>query len=693
MQPPETERRAFTETLHGVTIEDPYRWLEADPDEEDDVADWIDRQNAYADELLDLPVRDRLADRFDDLARIDEYGPVNPVGDRYFQRFQRAEMEQSVIAVRDDPEDAPEILVDPNQWSEEATDSVDWYVPDETGDRLAYGVSPGGTENYDVHVIDVETGEEIDLLERTGRTHSLAWTDEGFYYVRTGTHDDASDGGQLEKSVRYHHIGTDQGDDRIVLDDVDETTWPAVSTEGDLLVVTLSKGWDSSDVYGVTAADPRSDVLDPVPIVTDRDETYAPLLDGRTIYLLTDHDAPRSRLLRTDADRALAEDEPLDPAEFDVVIPESEGVLRGVSTTADRLIAHYHVDAVSKLSVFEPDGTHLRDLELPPYTSIGGLLADDDGSELSYAVSGFDVPGEVWLVDLAAGDRRCLDRKDVDVDVDLSIDQQWFESADGTEVPAFVVHRKGLWSDGAPGTDGSETGAPTLLTGYGGFRVNRTPGFDRFALPFLEAGGVYVLATLRGGAEYGEPWHEAGRREHKQRVFDDFIAVAEGLIDRGYTTPDRLGIAGGSNGGLLVGAAMTQRPDLFGAVLCRVPLLDMLRFHRFLLGASWTVEYGNPDDEAAFEYLYDYSPYHNVEPIAYPPTLLTTAQGDTRVHPAHARKMTARLQERSTGEGPIALRTRTDTGHGTGKSTSMIVDEQAERWAFLFEHLDVEWER
>ncbi|WP_284014496.1 prolyl oligopeptidase family serine peptidase [Halobaculum litoreum] len=290
----------------------------------------------------------------------------------------------------------------------------------------------------------------------------------------------------------------------------------------------------------------------------------------------------------------------------------------------------------------------------------------------------FADPPSVRRVDLAAGSTETLCAQSTTVDVDLTTSQEWFESPDGTRVPAFVVRR----ADVAPDGDN-----PALLTGYGGFRVNRTPTFDRFRLPFLAAGGVFVLATLRGGTEYGEPWHEAGRRGNKQRVFDDALAVADGLAERGWADPDRIGVTGGSNGGLLVGALITQRPERFAAALCHVPLLDMLRFHRFLLGASWTTEYGHPEDPEAFASLRDYSPYHNAPEAAYPATMFTTALGDTRVHPSHARKMIALVQDLHTGTEPVILRVEDDAGHGVGKPTSMVVREQSERWGFVFDRL------
>jgi prolyl oligopeptidase len=343
------------------------------------------------------------------------------------------------------------------------------------------------------------------------------------------------------------------------------------------------------------------------------------------------------------------------------------------------LAANHLQDASSELSVWEA-GEKTATLPSPEFCTIDGVDADDDGGELYYVVHDFEEPDRLtryWLGDGGAG-TEVLGQADIELGVDIEVSQEFFESADGTDVPAFVVHQAGL----EPADE-----APTVLYGYGGFRIPQTPSFWRFAGPFLAAGGVFAVANLRGGTEYGEPWHEAGMLENKQNVFDDFHAVGEGLIEAGYTDSDHLGAYGGSNGGLLTGAALTQRPDLWSAILCTVPLLDMLRFHRFLLGESWTVEYGSPDDPAAFEYIREYSPYHNVKEQDYPATMFKTAAGDTRVHPSHARKMTALVQDQQTGDEPIILRTETDTGHGIGKSTEMIVEEQVDQWTWLCDQL------
>ncbi|WP_435127772.1 prolyl oligopeptidase family serine peptidase [Halobaculum sp. D14] len=719
-EPPATPRRPVTEELHGESVTDPYRWLEESTDE---VREWTDAQDDYADAVLDTDQRDALAERFDDLARVTDYGPVTPAGDRLFQSVKRPADEQPVLYVFPDDADVgdPEsgrALVDPNDWDGDGTTSVDWFVPGPDGERLAYGVAEGGDEQYDVHVVDVATGETLETLAGTGRTNAggFAWTvsdgaaaADGFYYVATGSADggegsdgdggdddtdgDDTDGGQLDKELRHHRLGVDAdpdpADDPVVAADFDEQVWPTLETDGDALVVECMDGWERTDLYGYRG-DPAAASLSPV--LEGHDAVFSATLAGDDLLLVTDLDAPYSRVLSAPVDDVVGADAaPSVPDDFAELIPEREAVLRGVEPVGDRLLAHYHRDAASELVVFGRDGDRERDVDVPAHATVhgvhgadearGGDAADADSSPAAYfSVQSFASPPAVRRADVATGATETLCAQDTDVDFDVAVTQEWFESADGTEVPAFVVRRGDVEPDGSN---------PAVLTGYGGFRVNRTPTFDRFRLPFLRAGGVYVLATLRGGTEYGEAWHDAGRRGDKQRVFDDAVAVASGLGDRGWADPDRLGVTGGSNGGLLVGALLTQRPDLFRVALCHVPLLDMLRFHRFLLGASWTSEYGSPEDPEAFAYLRDYSPYHNAPEAAYPATMFTTALGDTRVHPSHARKMTALLQERNVGPHPVVLRVEGDAGHGVGKPTSMLVRENAERWGFVCAELGV----
>ena len=724
--PPETPRRPVTETLHGVELTDLYRWLEEDTEE---VAAWVDAQNEYADRFLGGDTADALRPRFEELAHVTDYGPVTVRGGRYFQTVEAPDEDHGVLYVRESFDEEPRTLVDPNAFDAEAA-SMNGYVVDPDGERVAYGYDEGGEEQYDVRVVDVDSGEvsargghgdaaEVtEVVPDLGRVNpgGFAWTDDGFYYVRTGG---PGGGAQLEKALYYHEHGADPEDDRFVTDAFGQHDWPGLEIDDDsrTLLAAVHEGTANSEVFlvdvdaGGTAGDdadsePGDDLVSEsgdgsnsalVPLLTDVDGTFHPHVHDGTAYFVTNYDAPFSRVLSVplaEAAAVAADGRTLDPDELAEPIPETDGVLRGITFVGDRLLAHHAHDASSRLAEWA-DGEPVRRLPTPEFCTVGSVSGDDveegeeseggeegvSADEVFYVVQTFDQPARVRRYDFGADDVETVAQADVSLGVDVEVSQEFFESSDGTRVPAFVIRREGLDPDGD---------APTVLYGYGGFRVPQTPGFGRFRGPFLAAGGVFVVANLRGGTEYGEPWHEAGMREGKQNVFDDFYAVAEGLVDAGYTNTDRLAAYGGSNGGLLTGAAVTQRPDLWGAVLSAVPLLDMLRFHRFLLGEYWTVEYGSPEDPDDFAFLREYSPYHNVEERAYPPTMFETAAGDTRVHPSHARKMTALLQQRNTGDSPVVLRTETDTGHGVGKPTEMVVREQVEQWTWLCDRLGVD---
>ncbi|MFT4889118.1 MAG: prolyl oligopeptidase [Halobacteriales archaeon] len=687
--PPDTERRPVTDAYHGDEIVDPYRWLEADTEE---VSEWVEAQNQYADPHLETDRRETLRPRFERLAEVTSYNPVVVRGGWYFQRIEGPEEDHPVLYVRDGLDGERRVLVDPNRWDE--TRSLSWYAPSHEGDRVAYGATEGGDEQYDVHVLNVETGEEIDRLDGVGRTNPgmFAWDPggDGFYYVATGGPDDGS---QLEKELRHHEIadGDPEGGtaaDPVLLEHDDPHVWPVLWTDRETgtLVLGLSEMSGGTDLHVAVETDGSETDVEFEPVLTGYDAPFQVSLHRGTVYLKTEYDAPKGQVLGCSLDRfreAGRRDGELDPDDLDVVVPEREGTLESITLAADGLVAHHQRDATSRLRRYDLDGGAPEPIDLPDNSTVAGLTANRDVPEAFYLVQSFDRPPSVVRAALDDGTIAVLDRVDVDVDVpdDLVVSQEWFESTDGADVPVFVVHREGIDRNGDN---------PAVLYGYGGFRNSVTPIFRRFYLPFLADGGVYAQVCARGGREFGEAWHEQGMLEHKQHTFDDFVGAAEHLVDRGYTRPDRLAVAGGSNGGLSVGAVVTQRPDLFGAAFCAVPLLDMLRFHAFLLGESWTTEYGSPEDPEAYEWLKAYSPYHNVEPDReYPPILFKTAVGDTRVHPSHARKMTARMQHEAAG-GPFLLRTMTDTGHGLGKPTSMIVREQLDQWTFLYENLDVD---
>ncbi|MFC7080239.1 prolyl oligopeptidase family serine peptidase [Halorussus caseinilyticus] len=673
--PPETERREVVEEMHGEEIRDPYRWLEDDTEE---VREWVERQNEYADRFLENDARERLEPRFEARAEVPEYGVVHARGDKYFQRVEDAGDDRAKLVVRSSPDADPTVIADPNEWDD--GESLDWFHPSPDGSLVAYGVAEGGRENYDVTVLDVETGEPVDVLPDCGRIGpvGMAWTDSGFYYATTGS---ADEGGQLDQEIRYHELDTETGDDPVLVEDVGERVWSHLEITDDTLVVAFHEGWTRSEVFRWERDGEGRGDGELVRLVADADASFRPRVSDGTVYLVTDYDAPRSRVVACDADATGT-----DPDDLREVVPETEATLMDCTLAGDSLVVHRQRDAHSSLSVYDRSGDHRHDVALPEYAAIAreDFRANPDAPEFFVRAQSFDRPPWVARADTETGETTVVTERESETDralPDLVVEQQFFESADGTEVPAFVVHREGVERDGDN---------PTVLYGYGGFRNNLTPQYDRFRTPFLEDGGIYVQANLRGGQEYGERWHREGMRENKQNVFDDFFAVAEGLIEREYTRPERLTAMGRSNGGLLVGAAVSQRPDLFGAVSCAVPLLDMLRFHRFLLGESWTVEYGSPDDPEDFAYLREYSPYHNVERgTEYPAVLFETAAGDTRVHPGHARKMTARMQAANASENPILLRTETDAGHKTGRPTSMVVAEELDRWGFLYDRLGV----
>ncbi|MDB9278312.1 prolyl oligopeptidase family serine peptidase [Halorubrum ezzemoulense] len=708
--PPETRREVVTETLHGIDVDDPYRWLEGD---DAAVSEWADAQNDHVDAALDDALRDRLRPRFADLVEVADYGPISVREGRYFATVREPGADHARLVVRDAPDGTDRVLVDPNAWAanrdgDRPPRSMAWYVPSHDGERVAVGVTDGGDENYDVRVLSVpdpsDSGvespeaegygpgvEEIASLPERGRVNagSLAWTadDEGLVYVATGG---AADGAQMDKEIRRFRFADGPDAESVLLEHDDQHVWPRVTVDPDsgLLAVAFSEMVGGTEWYVRVDGDLR-------PVLTDTDaETSVRFHDG-TAFVSTDHGAPRRRLLACSVDRF--REGGLSFEECREVLPGGEGILQSVVPTPDRLLVHRQRDAHSRLSVHDRDGTHLRDVSLPSYCSVTWVSGNRDAPEAFFGLTGFDRPPAVRKLDLAdespgegdgvgeGGDAPELasaevDSVDLPVPDDLVVEQRFVDSTDGAEVPVFVCYREEVDVEGP---------RPTVLYGYGGFRNSITPSFGRFRLPFLADGGAFAAVCARGGYEYGEPWHEAGMLEDKQHTFDDFVAAGEALCESGLTDADHLAVAGGSNGGLSVGAVVTQRPDLWAAAQCAVPLLDMLRFHRFLLGESWTTEYGHPEDPEAFEYLKEYSPYHNVDPDAtHPPVYFTTAASDTRVHPSHARKMTARLQHEAEG-GPFLLRTKSETGHGVGKPASMVVDEQTDSWAFLYERLDV----
>jgi prolyl oligopeptidase len=676
-----TKKDGVVDRLHGVDVPDPYRWLEdADAPE---VRRWTDGQNAATRRALDrVPGRAALEKRLWQLYEIGSVGvPVSrPAGAirRYFYTRRDGKQNQPVLYVRDGAGGVDRALVDVNGERAEGTRALDWWYPSEDGGLIAYGVSDDGSEESVLHVRDVASGKDRpDQIQRT-RSCSLAWTPDGrgFYYTRYPAPGEVPPAEvKYHRAVYHHRLGDDPGKDRKLFGDGrDMTDWPGVdlSPDGRWLAITVSQGWSRSEVYLV---DVRAGGA-PVAVAAGEEAKFSvvEMLDDR-LYLFTTSGAPRGRLYLVDPARP-------ERARWRELIKESAEVLQTVAYFRGGLATASLRDAAVRLRLYSADGVPRGDIPVPGLGALTALTSARDIPEICYGFTSFLVPTEVFRVDVAA-EAPVLDswrRLPVPIDATAyEVERVMVTSRDATQLPLFLVHRKGARRDGKQAA---------LLTGYGGFDHSMLPSWTPSAVPFLEAGGTYAMAALRGGGEYGEDWHRAGMRERKQNVFDDFVAAAEWLVANRVTSPGRLAISGRSNGGLLMGVALTQRPDLFGAVVCGVPLLDMLRYHRFRIAALWIPEYGSPDDPEAFRWLAAYSPYHHVrDGVAYPAVLLHTAESDTRVDAMHARKMTARLQAANPRGKPVLLRLESHAGHGQGKPLAKVIAQLVDEWSFVFSQL------
>ncbi len=679
---PPTRTVDVTDVLHGETISDPYRWLE--DGEDPDTRAWTERQNALTEAwLARFPGRDSIRRRLDELLAIGAISVPTPARGRYFYQRREGRQNQPVLYVRDGLDGEDRAAIDPNALDPAGTTALDWYFPSDDGKLLAYGLSQNGSEQSVLHVFDVDAGTS--LPERIPRTRAadLAWLPDssGFYYTRYPEPGTVPAGEEpYHRAVFFHPLGGDPADDELVYQPGAKEYWPgvALSPDGRWLLISVARTFDQTDLYlgdrnaaGWTSVPPLVAVAEGLPFSFDGEIAH-----GR-LFLRTNLDAPTYRMYEVNPEH------PQRGHWRELVPPREEAVLEGARVVGDRLALSYLERASSRLRIADLDGGLRREVSMPTLGSLFGLGAEWDGHELFFGFSSYTVPPSVYRLDLAA-DRQTLWRR-VEADVDperYEVRQVSVPSRDGTEVTMFLVHRRGLARNGD---------APTYLTGYGGFNISMTPAFSRSLLLWLEHGGLVAVPNIRGGGEYGEGWHQGGMLERKQNSFDDFIAAAEWLIRERYTRPERLAVAGGSNGGLLMGAVLTQRPELFRAVVIQVPLLDMLRYHRFLIARLWIPEYGSSDDLEAFRWLRAYSPYHHVqEGTPYPAVLLATAESDTRVDPMHARKMTARLQAASASGRPVLLRLEARAGHGAGKPLAKVLDELTDTWTFVFSQVGVE---
>jgi prolyl oligopeptidase len=687
MQYPDTARVDHVDEYHGVKIPDPYRWLE-DTDSPETRA-WIERQNKLTfDYLKSLPRRETIRARLTELWDYPRYGLPFKEGGNYFFNKNAGLQNQAVLYVQPSLTGEPRPLLDPNALSKDGTVAIADLAATEDGKLLAYGLSAAGSDWVELRVRDVADGKDLgnDVLKWVKFTEP-SWTKDnrGFFYSRFPEPTGKSTGGEALRAANEHHkiyyhaAGTAQEKDRLVYERPDEPKWKmgaGTSHDGRYAVIWISETGPHNRVYYIDLKDPKnpSPAGEVKKLIDVFEASYEPVgNDGTVFYFMTDREAPRGRVIAIDLNNP-------DRKNWRTVIPETEDALEGVSMVGDQFVARYLHNAHSRVVFYDKAGKVVKELELPGLGTVSGISGDRDDDELFYGFTSFLMPPSIYRYDVKTGKSELFRKSEVKFDPSqYETKQVWYASKDGTRVPMFITHKKGLTLDGSN---------PTFLTGYGGFRVPLTPYFSVSNAVWLENGGVLAIPNLRGGGEFGEAWHLAGTKERKQNVFDDFIAAAEYLVKEGYASPKKLAIGGGSNGGLLVGAVVNQRPDLFAAAIPAVGVMDMLRFHKFTIGSSWTFDYGSSDDPEQFKSLLAISPLHNLKPgTKYPATLVTTGDHDDRVVPGHSFKYAAALQAAQGGGAPALIRIETRAGHGAGKPTAMIIEEQADRWAFLMQHL------
>jgi prolyl oligopeptidase len=668
------------EVVHGVPVADPYRWLENGDSAE--TRAWVEAQNEFTQSVLgEVAQRAAIHARLDALLMTGAVSPPVLRGARRFYQRRDGRLDQPLLVLRDGVDAQERTIIDPNALSASGIVALDWWFASESGRLLAYGLSEGGTELSTLYVMDVDRGENLsnERIPYT-RAASLAWLpdDSGFYYTRYPASGSVPEGEEMyHRRVFFHPLGQDWTLDAEVFGaGRAREDWLNVdlSRDGRWLAVQVQQGWVRAEVYCLDRHHPERGFI---PIRTGVDAVATPVFAGDRLLIHTNEDAPNYAVYEVNPERPERDN-------WRLLLTEKEDrVLESVHAAAGRLVAHELHKAASQARLYAMDGIVQSEVQLPSIGTLTGIGGEWSGERITLGFTSFAQPPSAYDVDPSTGTAELFAQGELPESFDPSryeVRQEWYASRDDTRVSIFLIHRK----------DRPPADSPTLLTGYGGFNVSRTPSFIA-ALPlWLDAGGVYALANLRGGGEYGEAWHRAGMLGNKQNVFDDFIAAAEWLIGRGYTRPERLAISGGSNGGLLVGAVLTQRPDLFKAVVCQVPLLDMLRYQNLRIARLWIPEYGSAEDAEQFRWLYAYSPYHRVRPgERYPATFLLTAEGDSRVDPMHARKMAARLQAATASEAPILLRVETAAGHGQGKPRSKQLEEATDVWSFLFWQLGV----
>lgn len=681
---PETTKGSTADDYHGTKVADPYRWLEDDVRKSKDVAEWVEAENKVTFAFLEaIPEREAIKKRITDLYDYEKFSTPVKAGGRTFYSKNNGLQNQSVLYVQDTPESEPRVLLDPNTWSKDGTIALSGTAVTDDGKYVAYGKAVAGSDWNTWHVLDVASAKPLADELLWVKFSNASWTNDGkgFFYSRfpEPARDAAFQALNENMKLYYHRLGTPQAEDVLVYERPDHPKWGvtgAVSEDGRYLIIEVSDGTTSgkSRVFYKDLAEPYGM---PVALIDNADDKYDFVgNDGPVFYLRTEKDAQRGRVVAIDTRNP-------DPKNWKTLVPQSAETLGSVGLVGNLFVCHYLKDAKTQVKLYTVDGHFVREVQFPGIGSASGFGGKRTDTETFYTFSSFATPPSIFRYDIITGQSKLFRQAKVKFDPSqYEVKQIFYPSKDGTKIPMFIAHKKGIKLDGTN---------PTLLYGYGGFDISMTPDFRATRLQWMEMGGVFAVANLRGGGEYGDEWHRSGTKLKKQNVFDDFIAAGEYLVKEKYTSPKKLAIQGGSNGGLLVGACMTQRPDLYGACLPAVGVMDMLRYQKFTAGRFWVDDYGSSDNADEFKYLLGYSPYHvllNKGPRDYPATLVTTADTDDRVVPGHSFKFAAALQAMQKGPAPVLIRIETKAGHGAGKPTTKQIEEVADLWAFLVKTLE-----
>jgi len=667
-----------TDDYFGTKVADPFRWLENSDSPE--TRAWINAENKITNSYLaTIPEREKIKARLTELWNYEKYSAPFKKGKRYFYSKNDGLQNQSVFYVAESVTDKGRVLLDPNKLSTDGTVALSGLALSDDGNLMAYGLASAGSDWQEWHFRDVATGNDLTDVLKNIKFSGASWTKDGkgVFYSR---YPEASDSSKLQainyyQKLYYHRLGTPQLEDALIYerpDDKEMSVGGGVTEDGKWLIVSVGKGTAPMNmVYYKDLSKPNSTVM---PLVEKLEADYSFIgNDKSTFYFRSDKDAPTGKVIAVDVSKK-------DRVWRDV-IPQAKETLGGVDFINNQFVGNYLKDAYTQIRIYDINGKFVRNVDLPGIGTAGGFGGKRFDTETFYSYSSFNAPPTIYRYDMRTGKSEVFRKSDVKFNPnDYEVKQVFYASKDGTKIPMFIVHKKGLKLDG---------NNPTILYAYGGFNISLTPAFSVSRLAWMEMGGVYAVPNLRGGGEYGEEWHKAGTKLHKQNVFDDFIAAAEYLIDNKYTQPKKLAISGGSNGGLLIGATLNQRPELFGAALPAVGVMDMLRFHKFTIGRAWTSDYGSSEESPEqFKAIYAYSPIHNIKRgTRYPAVLVTTADHDDRVVPAHSFKYAATLQEAQAGDAPVLIRIETKAGHGAGKPTSKVIEEQADIYGFLMKNL------